>query len=99
MREASWRSASGGIASSLVATRNQVGTDFYRARPSRPRTSSWRGLSGEHDPRARRLDICGEVADEVCFRQPGKALLVDDQVRKRGRGGPAAEKRAERLAL
>jgi hypothetical protein len=34
-------------------------------------------LDGEHDPGLDRVDIGGEVVDEVVLGQPGETLLVD----------------------
>jgi hypothetical protein len=39
-------------------------------------------LDREHDPGLDRIDIGGEVVDEVVLRQPGEALLVDVEVRQ-----------------
>jgi hypothetical protein len=42
-------------------------------------------LDGEHDLRPRRVDVGREVPDEVVLREPGEALVVDDEIRERGR--------------
>jgi hypothetical protein len=101
MRRANWRSASGGMASSFAAT--QV------PRPQRPpgrdahhvveRRHAQRLLNGVHDPGLHRIDARREVVDEVLLREPAQALVVDDQVRQRRRGGSTAEQGPERLAL
>ena len=42
-------------------------------------------LDRVHDPRLDRVDVGGEVPDEVVLGQPGEALVVDAEVRQRGR--------------
>ena len=56
-------------------------------------------LDGVHHARFRRIDVGGEVADEVVLGEPGEALVVDEQVRERRGRRPLLEQRADALAL
>ena len=75
MRAANWRSAAGGIASSLAATRYQDGSYL----PGRDAHHVGKGGSGQrllhrvHDPRLDRGDVSGEVVDEVVLGQPARS--------------------------
>ena len=101
MRLANIRSASGGMASSFLATRYDVGYDFQAGLPitssnvdmERPccTANNTRAFTGSTS--------ADEVPDKVFFRQPAEPLLVNDQVSQRRRRRPAAEQRAQRLAL
>ena len=95
------RSASGGIASSFCATRYQEGSDFHAGARHDVRERG-RGeclLHGVHHPCARRVDIGGEVVDEVVFGEPAEAARVGEQMGERRRDRSLREKCAERFAL
>jgi hypothetical protein len=56
-------------------------------------------LDREHDPGLDRIDVGGEVVDEVVLWDPGEAVLVDVEVRQ-GRGRRCLpQQRADRLAF
>ncbi len=52
-----------------------------------------------HDPGLDRVDVGGEVPDEVVLGKPGEALVVDAEVGQRGRRGTLREQAADRFAL
>ncbi len=56
-------------------------------------------LDGVHHPGLDGIDVRSEVRDEVLLGDPGKPLLVDDQMRQRRRRRTAAQQRSERFAL
>src|SRR6266498_2617441 len=86
MRLANRRSASGGIAWSPSATRNQDG-------------SRQRLLHRVHDLCLHRINVSGEVVHKVVLWQPGEALLVDDEVRQCRGHRSLREQRADGFAL
>jgi hypothetical protein len=63
---------------------NHDGSDFQAGTPTpRRATRRQRLLNGVHHLRLDRVDISGEMLDEVVLRDPGEALLVDVEVRQR----------------
>ena len=101
IRAANCCSASGGMASSFCATRYQDGSDFQAGTPiTSVKADGGQGLlHGVHHPRLGRLDVGGEVVDEVVLGEPAIAARVGEQMRERRRHRPLREQRAERLAL
>jgi hypothetical protein len=71
-----------------------------RACPSRRRT--WTGqrlLHGVHDLRLDRIDIAGEVVEEIVLGDPAEALRIDIDIRHRRSRRTLLQQRADRLAL
>jgi hypothetical protein len=56
-------------------------------------------LHGVHDLCLDRIDVGGEVVDEIVLGEPGEALVIDVEVRERGGGWALLQKRADRFAL
>ena len=92
IRGANCRSASGGIAWSPSATRNQDGSDFQAGTPiTSPRASAvQRLLHREHDLRRDRVNVGGEVVDEVVLGEPGEAMRSMSRCASAGVGGPCS---------
>ena len=101
IRAANCRSASGGIASSFCATRYQDGSDFHAGSPmtsvkADDASGCWTAYMHSC---AGRVDVGGEVVDEVVLGEPAEAARVGEQMRERRRDRSLREQRAERLAL
>jgi hypothetical protein len=56
-------------------------------------------LHGVQDSRAFRVDVGGEVVDEVVLGEPAEAARVGEEMRERRRDRSLREKRPERLTL
>jgi len=89
IRSANCLSASGGITSSCSATRYHEGSDFHAggAHHVVERGQGQRLLHGVHDLRFDRVDIRGEVTEEIVLGEPGEALGGDIDIRQRRVGG------------
>jgi len=99
MRLANRRSASGGIASSCVATRYQDGSDF-QAGTAHDIVEGRRGqglLNGVHRLCLHRVDVAREVLHEVVLSQPGEAPLVGEEVYQCRGWRALRQQRAERF--
>ena len=101
MRWANSRSASAGMASSLLGDQvpRRQGLPCRDAHHVAERPAGQRLLHGPHHVGVDRVDVGGEVLDEVVLGQPGEALSVDAQVGQCGRRRTLREQRADRLAL
>src|SRR4249920_781624 len=89
IRCANCLSASGGITSSFSATRNHEGSDFHAggAHHVVKRGQGQMLLHGVHDLRLDRIDIGGEVTEEIVLGEPGETLRVDIDIRQCRVGG------------
>ena len=100
-RGANCRWASGGIAWSPSAMRNQVGSDFQAGAPiNSPSALQCNGCWTANMTLAfDRIDVGSEVLHEVVLGQPGETVLIDVAVRQGGTGRCLFQKGADRFAL